>query len=195
MSDILGSSRTIIQEQQRTTSSSTANTTITLNNNNVYDTLSYAYHLFNCDLYNYPFLFCTELISEFFNLLYFRRIRAFIFQLCLIFLLFTYFFMILVSGGIFLAIVVIPFVGYKLYKKFAGKCGSHVPNSLFFCCRTRNRNHENYGNFLRKRIVPRVELDFPANLRVGQTISLRVIVSRSCWYNNQQLAVLIIYIV
>ncbi|XP_021965341.1 apoptosis-resistant E3 ubiquitin protein ligase 1 [Folsomia candida] len=82
---------------------------------------------------------------------------------------------ILVSGGIFLAIVVIPFVGYKLYKKFAGKCGSHVPNSLFFCCRTRNRNHENYGNFLRKRIVPRVELDFPANLRVGQTISLRVI--------------------
>jgi len=129
-----------------------------------------SYDLINTNNYFY------DLFLELINVFYFERVRGIIFRLSCVILLVAYCFMIIVSGGIFLAVVLLPFLGYKFYKKVLSKCGAGVvPNALLFCC-PRRRTEGDYGNFLRKKIVPRVELNFPSALRVGETISFRVVV-------------------
>lgn len=88
--------------------------------------------------------------------------------------------MILVSGGVFLVAVLVPYLGYKLYQRLC-KCSEN--GGLCFA----RRGHDSgsiggstrdvFRNFFQGKIIPKVELDFPSGLRAGQTVSFRVVVS------------------
>jgi len=122
-------------------------------------------------------------LSELIYLLYFEKLRAlvvtFLYDLLSFCALFAYCFMILVSGGIFLAAVLLPFVGYKLYQKCLSKFG--CPSSCSLSCCTGRRHPLSTADLLRSlmtriRVVPKVELDFASDLTVGETVVFRILV-------------------
>ncbi|ODN05808.1 Apoptosis-resistant E3 ubiquitin protein ligase 1 [Orchesella cincta] len=83
----------------------------------------------------------------------------------------------MVSGGVFLVAVLVPYLGYKLYQRL---CQCSEDGRL---CFTRRRGvtdgggsaAEVFRNFLQGKIIPKVELDFPSGLRAGQTVNFRVV--------------------
>lgn len=132
---------------------------------------------FSLQLFNHYDFF--ELLAFF----YFEKLRGFlatfVFNLGCIICLVTYFFMILVSGGVFLVAVLVPYLGYKIYQKFC-KCTEN--GSLCFARRRGQMNHGSstdiFRNFFQGKIIPKVELDFPSGLRAGQTVNFRIVVRR-----------------
>lgn len=121
----------------------------------------------------------VELLAFF----YFEKLRSFlttfVFNLGCFICVLTYFFMILVSGGLFLIAVLVPYLGYKLYQKLS-KCSENGG----LCFVRRRSTLENGGssdifrNFFQGKIIPKVELDFPSGLRAGQTVNFRVVVMK-----------------
>jgi len=154
--------------------------TTTINNNLSFYFPSHSEEPSSSSAYQFHYNF-FDFLSHSVNMVYFERVPrgSFLFHFILTIIVVSYYFMILATWKVVLFLFVIPYVGYKIVKKVLSKCRSGgVPNNFLFCCR-RGRTQRPEGNFLRKRIVPKVELDFPSDLRVGDTVSFKVIVSIS----------------